>query len=683
MAAPQTIIDKEKSVQSDSLLNEAGGIIFENVVLPSLNGSSLSEELSHVTVGSKFGDTINMMPHGLVFKANGDIGMQAGLGFSFVAQHYQYVAGGDYHIYAAGDATTQHGKHNPNQIESAKKLQDLTKQVDTAKLDKMDQTQGDEYPCPTCQMKLVSYKAQHIAERAVKILSKYIFPHAAFAWETIKKYLSMLIAPLLVLTTNFAKTGGKGCGSPGCKNGKVRSVQGKIQAGNQAAADKYNELQSQIQEAQKGLGSGGTHIHSVAGDLHIRAGLTPNDSKNVVYGDHDVTPTGFSNAQGGDGFCVSSEGNAKKSIHSEPLINPGSIMVEASNKLNFVAGSPGIDILTSGKIKKTGSTIELTATDGEAVFASNNKTFIKGKNIHLDGNDRSGDTAIILDSNNIFAKGKLSVSGDICGPGSIMIDGGLHCTHIEAPGERIETTAQGDANTCSGGTLWNHPIKRAATKSSTLDLTLKAACRDLAAVFTGYATTIPFITGLAEELYSKIMIELPLDNHTLPTGLQFQYAFDPVTSLPIHPVPVVVYLGPIPLPGHVIPCYTPIYNFPHIHSQFENSHSHHYTGFKGHYFDNATAAMAARPNPSHVPTTAKYEGTGTKPGHKSMGDSCGGGGGMLGTGNSPRVNQAIAARNAGYGLPADYGNNQNYVPTTTNFNPDGTMNPPPAFNLVC
>jgi hypothetical protein len=88
-------------------------------------------------------------------------------------------------------------------------------------------------------------------------------------------------------------------------------------------------------------------------------------------------------------------------------------------------------------------------------------------------------------------------------------------------------------------------------------------------------------------------------------------------------------------------------------------------------------------SPSHVPTTAKPNGMGSRPGPKSLGDvtSCGGGGGAFGS-KSPT--QAIQNRNAGYGITGTNAyNDTNYVQAQPKFNPDGSLDPKPQFNLGC
>jgi hypothetical protein len=67
---------------------------------------------------------------------------------------------------------------------------------------------------------------------------------------------------------------------------------------------------------------------------------------------------------------------------------------------------------------------------------------------------------------------------------------------------------------------------------------------------------------------------------------------------------------------------------------------------------------------------------GTQPGPKSLGSltSCGGGGGAA---------KAISNRNSNYGITGNPYNGTNYVQAEATFNPDGTLNPPPNFNLAC
>jgi hypothetical protein len=385
-----------------------------------------------------------------------------------------------------------------------------------------------------------------------------------------------------------------------------------------------------------------------------------------------------------DGLRLDTTGSAEHAIHSDPLINPGSLVVNVANKLTVNGGSPGIEINTSGKLQANAAVATIAATKGELVLTSANRTIVKGKNVIIDAKDGSGDNGVRIESDNTMIAGKLSVSGDIGLKGSLIMDGGLSCTHITCPSERLNTTPTGAAHQVHSSATWNSPLNGLqSTVLDQFDKAYKKVGRDVYNTLSLNILNLSEIKTLIEETYSTLLLDTIVDNTGLATGFGVT-GWYPYGIFPLQVVGVCSYGGAVT--GYVVPGQIlPIFNFTHNHGSPGSDHSHDYSvpAFDG--YDNAASVRAARPNPSHVPTPAKAKGMGSKPGDKSLGDimSCGGGGASFG-GN---VSSARSKRNKGFNISGDGKafNGKNYVdltPKTGNysFNPDGSMNPPPTFN---
>jgi hypothetical protein len=680
------------SYHTDGLYSEAGLLEFKNNVQVDEGGSYIPDDRSYVLLQDKFHSLIQFIGGQVTLKAASDIFIGAGQNLYFsVRGDVQWNYGGDKHEYIQGNHTVQYGEQTEEKQKAAKKLQELTKSIDKTKMDTIESEEGSDMPCPVCTQKFLTDRAQQISDKAFNITRKYLakFP---VPWDVIQKYVNMLIVPFLTTTPNSTLNGGQGCGSPGCKNGKVKSAITAIQNANDKAAKELESKQEEIKEQQKKLGTGGSQVQRYTGDVVIDVGLVPNDSETVVTrkgekGQH-VTPFGLvkSNGVTGAGLCLDSTGSADHAIHSDPLINPGSLVVNVANKLTVNGGSPGIEVNTSGKLQANAAVATIAATKGELVLTSANRTIIKGKNVIIDAKDGSGDNGCRIDADNTIVAGKLSVTGDIGLKGSLVMDGGLFCTHITCPSERLSTTPTGDDNEINYNATWNTPLNgNQATILESYDKLKKSICKDVWAAATLYIIEggLSYLYGKIMDSYSGVMLKTQIDNQMSPTGFGVT-GWYPYGVYPLQVVGVCSYGGAVT--GYVVPGQlTPVFNFTHSHGSPTMDHTHDYSvpAFDGHA--NAASSRAAAPSPSHVPTPAKKKGMGTKPGDTNLGDimSCGGGGAGFG-GN---VSAAKSKRNKAFNIAGDGNgfNGKNYVdltPKTGNysFNPDGSLNPAPNFN---
>lgn len=514
-----TKLNENESKQYSVIGGEAGSISMGQHVVKDPYGSFISEDRSHMILSDKFGSLIQFIGGKVVFKTASDLCMFTNQNmFMSVTGDVQSSIGGSKHDFVEGDVTAQAG--NDKQRAAAEKLQGLTSQIDKEKLDTIKSTEGQEMDCPVCSQKHLSERGSALVGKIFKTLRKFL-PNMAYPLDVVQKIINFLVVPFLnASTTNLSLTGGKGCGSPGCKNGRVKSPATAIQEGNSKAADAYESRKLQIASAQTEMGKGGAKVVREGGDVVWQIGLAKNDAPTVTLKDPVPTALYLQNAKTpGEYFALGAKGTTKQAIHSDPLINPGSLLLDVANKFEVSAGSPGVDLKTSGKASFSGAVTNVVANQGELTLTSSNKTTLKGKNILIDAKDRSGDTGVKIESDNTFINGKLSVSGDLALKGSLMMDGGLYVTHLTCPSERIQTSPSGGAHYVHSNATWNDFSPSKATKLDIFDKLFKKATRDVYNVLTSNILSFAEIQTLIEETYSSIMIELPLDNTGLPTGI--------------------------------------------------------------------------------------------------------------------------------------------------------------------
>lgn len=685
MAIPTTLNSVSGSKQVSGQYTEAGGYEFVTDMKYDPEGSSQVIDLSRHTVQDKFGNQQMTNGQGMAFKSPADIGFFAGMNyFESVAGDRQSTQGGDNHTYTQGNETKQVGEADTKQVEAAKKLQEATHEIDKKKMDTIKNTKGSQVECPNCATEIATDGGMCLIDLACKLIRLGI-PNFPYPLDIVERFLNWLGIPLLTPEPVKELNGGQGCGSPGCKNGMVESPQKAIQTANEQAANEIQSKQKELEQYQRDMGGGGSQVFGpFMGDVTIQAGHpeTQNNAPVVELKNNRTLPFRLGHAKDKrKGLIPYTNGNCKEAIFSEPLINPGSLFVNVTEKFKLVAGSPGIDVMTTGKLDVMGALTNIGATKGELMLYSDNLTTLKGKNVLIDAKDRSGDTGVRIESDNTMIAGGLSVTGDLALKGSLVMDGGLHCTHITAPGERVSSGPTGDAHQVHSGANWNNPSTGLqATLYDIYDKAYKKLSRDAYNTLTLGILRPPEIKTLIEETYQSTMLATIVDNTYMPTGFAttwFAPPGAPVGSPLVVLGTAMTTTGPAPVVGYVVGGQTmPVYNFTHNHNSPGNDHSHDYTSIQSSLPGNTASAREASPEPSHVPTPAKTSGMGTKPGHKSIGDLCipcinlGGGGN--------------AKRNAGYGLGA--GNpfaDTNYVQADGQFDPNGNLIPQPSIDIGC
>jgi hypothetical protein len=687
MSTTPNLNAEKGSIQYNSVIDETHGLESVTNIKIDPSGSSQPEDLSYWTSQDKFGNKQLTNAEGITFKTPANMGLFAGMNyFKSVAGDEQSVHGGSKFGYIQGNEMNHSGEQGPTQVAAAKKLQDATRDIDNKKIDTIKKTAGSEVECPNCANEIGTDGGMCLIETACKLIRLGI-PNFPYPLDILEKFLNFLGIPVLTPEPVKKLNGGKGCGSPGCKSGMVQTMQKPIEVANKQAAEELKGKQKELEGYQKDMGKGGVKmIGPTVADLGIYSGLpvTMNNAKTVAINDNIYHTNAFKFGMAEEkkkGLIPKTPGNCKVAVYSAPISNPGSLFITATEKLKVVAGSPGIDVITTGKIDAQAAWVDISASEGELNLFSNNLTTLKGKNIILDAKDRSGDSGIRLEADNTMVAGALSVSGDLAVKGSFVLDGGIHCTHITAPGERISTGPTGDGHQVHSGATWNNPdTGLQATLYDVYDKAYKKLSRDAFNILSLGVLRPPEIKTLIEETYHSTMLATIVDNTYMPTGFATAW-FAPPGSPAGSPLMVVgtamTTTGPAPVVGYVIPGQTmPVYNFTHNHNSPGNDHAHDYTGIQSSLPGTTNNARELSPEPSHVPTPAKTAGMGTKPGHKSLGDLCipcvnlGGGG----HGSSPASK---------YGLGDNPYGGTNYVQADGVFDPNGNLVPPPSIDIGC
>lgn len=528
---------------------------------------------------------------------------------------------GTKYVYMQNDDVVVTGKQTSEQIKAAKALDKIYEQIEQKKIDKIKSTKGDEVECPTCAKVYLVNKKSGFGTRLFKTIRKYLLPYiGGFSIDVLESIYNFLIAPMLDEATGQNLLGGT-CGNKGCKNGKIQSPQKKLEEGNKAAIEEFKKRSDEIDKQAAKL-KGGNKAEIYSGDLTIKTGLGINNSPAYVD-----TGTRHSNefrhkpakrdkaymACGGDG-------SAPRVARTNPATKVGNFNLHASEKILLEAGSPGFDILTKGHGEMQFGSVTITAGSAEAVFASDNVTTIKGKNVIIDGDDRSGTEGIQLKARHTLVTGALAVNGNFTTLGSLRIDGNLCAPSLVTRSMRLETGHSGSTKMVVDGPQW----VGSGQAMTALDKVVQLISRD---IVPGYVMEPNGIYTIAQEAFNLKMMAATIE--PLITGFAFFFGCPPTCP----------------------PMILPVWNFKHTHPITPQTHTHAHTVPHGQYLDDRESWGSAATDGSHVPTPANEFGDGPTPGPKSYGGACKSGGGGFGFG-SPNSNasQAVIARNARFGI---------------------------------
>jgi hypothetical protein len=612
----------------DTIRNAAGGITLDRRDEVSQSDPETTYNNSRVEIGDSSGNFISLLAGGLV---SGSVGGRSettsGNKTESTGGRVQKVVGGDNREYTKGNEIKIVGKQLQEDIRDAQRLQRGVEEIEREKVNKIKSTKGEMVPCPTCETEYL--KKNKSRQSLFELLRRIKIPYFGFAIDVLQFLYNLVIGNALRVFTGRQLLGGT-CGNKGCKDGMVESPQRKLEDGNNAAVQKATEMFEDLNQPASRLKCGSS-AQLYSGDVTIRAGLVDNAAPSHADSEtwHNYEYQHKKDIVDGSNFVKSGEGNAKRIVATSPHPTVGNITFSAANKIVLQSGSPGLDIITKGHSDLQFGSVTIASGEGETVLCSNNLTTLKGKNIKIDADDRSGAGGILLKSNHTMCAGALHVNGNSTMMGSLAIDGNLCAPFLVTESMRMQTDDSGPTKTIVNGAMWAG-TSQALTFA---DRFLQLIMRD---VMPGYVMTAQGIFTIALEAFNALDI-----------------------STIIEPIPTGVYLGACVNAAGPGASWGLVWNFKHCHMQTPQNHTHDYTAPKGQYLNNKEAWGNARTDGSHIPTPATAEGDGTSPGPKSSG-GCGGGGTAgfgFGTPNSSASQNRIN-RNARYGIIGSdaYGN---------------------------
>ena len=672
--ADNTSTDKQV-IHKDGLISDAGQLAIHAIYEEDPTGSSIPIDKSHVTLQDKHKSYLRFISGAVLLRSIADMSIDVGRNYSFsVKGSAQYTYLGDKHEYVKGNKTKVEGDNSTKARQAAQKLNKLTQQTQQAKAEAFKNTQPSKQQCPVCSQEVANnQQSELLAASVLTRINNLLPPHWKFPVDKIKKILGTLFIPFLSITNAIGLTG-KDCGNPNCKNGMISTVGAEhYQNANDAAQKHIEQNQEQFDNLSKQVSANASvHVHS--GDTHHQYGIgapnAPDPSHLYVEAESNTARVTRLWKNGNSPLVPGSHGTlAKKKYHIPPdVTSDGNYSVTANNRLSLESGGPGMSLKTAGGCEMLAGHIDILSAHGDMTIASNSLTILKGKNVVIDANDRSGDSSIVLDAKYSFAGGQLSVAGDLSVKGCVIADGGIYVPTVCSRSTACTTDPAAPCLPKAQSPVWNSPPPLTNGYQATVHDTYSTALQTVFDVIDGldYVLTLEWLSNGIQKVLEKVKLAAPYDNTGLPTG--HAHAYNAITQTPL-----LVSCNPttgwgIVVPGQMIP----MHNGPHAHPMQSGSHTHEYesvamsngTGYKG--------LQSKTPCPSHVPTPAP-EPVGTQPGPLSTGGSCGGGGGSLGNPNS-NAYKAVFARNQAFGINGmDAYGGTNQVQATVKYNPDGSV----------
>lgn len=676
----EDVNNSSQVVQTNKIVGDAGRIEISSNYEKDGVGSKVLVDKSHLTLQDKFKSFLSFKPGGIVLRSVGDLHIDIGKNYIFsVKGDAQYTYGGDKHEYIQGNSTQLRGDHSTAARNASKKLKSTLKQIQDKKRSAFEGAEATEVACPHCKAKLTTDRASAVAQSILNTLQKYVFAYTPFNITKLSKYLGMLIVPFLSQTTSLSLSNGKGCGHPNCKNGVLKSNGKNYDKANEAAKKEITAKQKEITDQEEKI-KANANVQHYSGNVVLKSGHEMWDAEPYAEGFGPPLVTGLEANQ--RELYYSQKGSRKKAKYHIGVDAPpdGDFGIEACTRFHVTAGSCGIQMETNGHADFKAGSHQIVSTQGDIHVGSAGQTTINGKQVKIDGEDRSGDGGIQLNAKSTYVTHKLSVGGDLAVKGSLRLDGAIYVPTIVTRSTQHQTEVSGGCDPVSHTPTWNTPPPLSNGDQAKQYNIFSEALHILNTVLTGldYILTLAWLQNAIIKAINNVKVQLPIDNTGLPTGycLAWNYmAQQPLATFHIDPT-----TGAL-VQGIVVPAFQAIYNSPHNHPQISNDHNHFHEHPATISYSSTKGLFANSPNPSHVPTPAP-EPTGTMPGPQTMGDSCGGGGAAFVDATNSTINEAILTRNQGYGIDGlDAYQGTNFVQTSAYFNPDGSFQQEPTASM--
>jgi GH24 family phage-related lysozyme (muramidase) len=491
-------------------------------------------------------------------------------------------------------------KQNNQIYEAQEKLKNILKEIQEEKIKDIESnaTKGEKVPCPLCS-------TSHAVDRASKFAKKVFsftrtkLPYFSYAVDVLEFLTTVLVIPFCSVVPGSAL--GE-CGNEECEDGMIPSPQKPIEDANKKAAEKLVSKQKEINELEKKLGSGGCYSVAALKDVVISAGGPMNDAKCYAKTTNQSIPISLQTKKGSkETMRHESAKNLKNVPYIPPVEYPGgNILLKGGNAVKIIAGAPGIELNTIGKISLNCGSIEVLSADGQLLLGSKNHTTLSGKVVTISANDKTKGGGVNIDAPKMICKG-FSATGDVGIKGGARIDGELSIPYLNTVAQRMQ---------CDDGMSPDQRIPFAnwamgAAQSNDLANTIRLALTHYS--MPNALLILSNITKLAMQNYNTILTNTILEPSI--TGIYYGFCTNAA--------------GPGVSWGYV-------QNFHHNHLEDPKPHHHDYIMPKGTYYNDIAGVNGSSVEPNEVPTRARKHGLGPEGGPKSLA-GCGGFGGWGGS----------------------------------------------------
>jgi len=626
---------------TNSVVMPSGGLHFISNVR---NLSGMQSDNSYVSLYQNAGAQIDLNAQGFIaMKAPGDISIKPNknLFISTPNALVQYSGGGSYNTIVGKNVITI-GEPTADAKKAAKALQDLAKTLQEQIMDEAMAVVDEMGKCPTCgQMAAKDEKSKIMVYINSLCNDLKGIPHfppdgVIFVIKTITKFLAGLV--------NFKKNQDlnpkKSCG-PGCKNHMIESLRLTLKKIEDSYDIKIRQNQDIANDHLSKLAPYSNTVVTSTNSMSIFIGLAKNESKVYFKKGHSTHPTKHGHSKNGGGIMTLSDGNCERAIYCPPIqLTDANFYMDVCEKFTVNAGAPGMVFNTNGLYEVKAAGINISASDGEAVFKSSNKTLIAGKNVNILADDKSGDTSIVLDAGNVHITRSASVDANLSVRGAITCEGPatipfLNCPSMESAVETYHSQIVTGVERGAGGSV----VLR--TSNLAKDSLTKYILDPL------WGLIPSNLTSISKEMEDAI--ENAITINWEPAGFTWTFGY-----------------GACSVGGGPVWTYGSVWNFYHNHMTFSDEHSGAVAVPLGKYFMTTEGAMQASYIGGKQPAVAPVLGSGPRPGPGSLPGPCGGGG------------LFTKQRDAEFGLD-QYGdpfNGGNFVNRYTNDNTPGQ--PPPV-----
>jgi hypothetical protein len=587
---------------TDSVIMPSGGLHF----VSNVRGlAGMTADSSYVELYQNAGASIALNAQGFIrAEAPADISINANKNYfrSAAANVVEYTGGGSYKTILGNNVITL-GKQNKEAKDASKALQDLAKTLQEQIMDEAMAVVDEEGKCPTCGQKTTKDEKSKIMV-LINVITQDMPDFPYHPTEYIEKWIkriARLLAGLVSFKSNEDLNPKKSCG-PGCKNHMVKSLRLTLKKAEDAYDIKIRQNQDIANDHLAKLAPYSNTVVTSTNSMSIFVGLAKNESKVYFKKGYSTDPTGH--AKGKQGIMTVSKGNCERMIYCPPIqLTDANFYLDVCEKFTVNAGAPGMAFNTNGLYEVKAAGINISASDGEAVFKSSNKTIIAGKNIKLLADDKSGDTNILLDAGNVHISRSASIDANLSVRGAITCEGPLSIPYLNCPTMEAKTETYGKqmASSVERGLGSSEALRIA----NTVNMAGKYAQNGLWVMVPQNFTSV--VMEELDTLFNSITLNPVPAGLCKTAGVGFGVnGGGPMTSL-VYSIGVV-------------------WNFFHNHGSFNDEHRVVVPVPLGKNFQFTEGALQASYIGGSQPAVAPVVGSADRPGPKSLPGPCGGGG---------------------------------------------------------